>query len=217
MAEPSKLRVMLADDHPVVREGLKALINAQPDMLVVGEADNGDTACEAAAQLQPDILVLDLSMPAHGGAEASERMRRELPQVKVLVLTVHEERVYLTRLLRAGVSGYVLKRAAPTELVNALRVVASGAVYVDPAVAGTLVEGFLDAEAFPDRGPHVALSDREQAVLVRIARGFSNKEIASALSISVKTVESYKARVVEKLGFRSRVDIVRYAARHGWL
>ncbi|HEY4441770.1 MAG TPA: response regulator transcription factor [Candidatus Elarobacter sp.] len=217
MAEPSKLRVMLADDHPVVREGLKALINAQPDMFVVGEADNGEAACEAAAQLQPDILVLDLSMPAHGGAEASERMRRELPQVKVLVLTVHEERVYLTRLLRAGVSGYVLKRAAPTELVNALRVVASGAVYVDPAVAGTLVEGFLDAEAFPDRGPHVALSDREQAVLVRIARGFSNKEIASALSISVKTVESYKARVVEKLGFRSRVDIVRYAARHGWL
>ena len=211
------LRVVLADDHAVVREGLKALVNAQPDMRVVGEASDGQAAWRAAAELHPDVIVMDLSMPVMGGAEATERVRRDYPDVKVLALTVHEERLYLTQLLRAGASGYVLKRAAPAELVRAVRTVARGGTYIDPSVAGALVEGYLDAEHAAGQAPHVALSDREREVLVRIARGFSNKEIAAALGLSVKTVETYKGRMAEKLGLHTRVEIVRYAARQGWL
>ena len=211
------LRVVLADDHAVVREGLKALVNAQPDMRVVGEAADGEAALQAARTLAPDVLVMDLSMPVLGGAEATASVRRDCPGVKVLALTVHEERLYLTQLLRAGASGYVLKRAAAAELVRAVRTVAAGGTYIDPSVAGTLVEGYLDAQEKADEATHDALSDREREVLVRIARGFSNKEIAAALGLSVKTVETYKSRVAEKLGLRTRVEIVRYAARQGWL
>lgn len=211
------LRVVLADDHEVVREGLKALINSQLDMTVVGEAADGEAAVRVACTLVPDVLVMDLSMPVLSGAEATLRVRGECPGVKVLALTVHEERAYLSQLLRAGASGYILKRAAAAELVRAVRAVAEGVVYVDPAMTGSLVEGYLDGldvSRHPARGP---LSDRERDVLMRIARGFSNKEIAAELELSVKTVETYKARVSEKLGLRSRVDIVRYAASQGWL
>lgn len=211
------LRVVLADDHAVVREGLKALVNAQPDMRVVGEAADGEAACRAARELSPDVLVMDLSMPVLGGADATARVRRECPLVKILALTVHEERHYLTQLLRAGASGYVLKRAAPAELVRAVRTVAAGGTYIDPSVAATLVEGYLDAQEAAEEAPHDALSDREREVLIGIARGFSNKEIAATLGLSVKTVETYKARFAEKLGLRGRVDIVRYASRQGWL
>ena len=210
------LRIVLADDHAVVREGLKALVNAQADMRVVGEADDGEAACRAARDLAPDVLVMDLSMPVLGGAEATARMRRECPSVKVLALTVHEERLYLTQLLRAGASGYVLKRAASAELVRAVRVVAGEGTYIDPSLAGGLVETLLGTEAAVAPPPD-SLSERERDVLVRIARGFSNKEIAATLGLSVKTVETYKSRTAEKLGLRSRVDIVRYAARRGWL
>jgi DNA-binding NarL/FixJ family response regulator len=211
------LRVVLADDHAVVREGLKALVNAQPDMRVVGEAADGEAAWRAAKELAPDVLVIDLSMPVMGGAEATARVRRDCPGVKVLVLTVHEEQLYLTQLLRAGASGYVLKRAAPLELVRAVRSVASGGTYVDPALTETLVAGYLDAERAAEQPQHDVLSEREREVLLRIARGYSNKEIAAELELSVKTVETYKARVAEKLGLRTRVDIVRYAAQRGWL
>lgn len=211
------LRVVLADDHAVVREGLKSLVNGQPDMRVVGEAADGEAACLMALQLAPDVLVMDLSMPRLNGAEATARVRRDCPAVKVLALTVHEERLYLTQLLRAGASGYVLKRAAAAELVRAVRTVAAGGTYIDPSIAGTLVKDYLDAEAGTRQPQQDTLSDREREVLVRIARGFSNKEIAAELGLSVKTVETYKARVAEKLGLRSRVEIVRYAARQGWL
>jgi DNA-binding NarL/FixJ family response regulator len=212
------LRVVLADDHAVVREGLKALVNAQSDMQVVGEAGDGESAVRAARTLAPDVLVMDLSMPVLGGAEATMRVRQESPGVKVLVLTVHEERPYLTQLLRAGASGYVLKRAAAAELVHAVRVVAAGGTYIDPSVASAVVEGYLDAEQqAADEATDDALSPREREVLVGIARGFSNKEIAATLAVSVKTVETYKVRMSEKLGLRSRVDIVRYAAAQGWL
>ena len=211
------VRVVLADDHPIVREGLRLLVDAQPDMRVVGEAADGEAACRMTSALQPDILVIDMSMPVLGGADATVRVRRECPGVKVLALTVHEERAYLTQLLRAGASGYVLKRAAPSELVRAMRTVAGGGTYIDPSLAGTLVEGYLDAEAAADAPAPDVLSDREREVLMRIAQGFSNKEIAAVLALSVKTVETYKARVSEKLALRSRVDMVRYAARQGWL
>ena len=215
--EGTVLRVVLADDHAVVREGLKALVNAQPDMRVVGEAADGEAAWRAAKELLPDVLVIDLSMPVMGGADATARVRRDCPSVKVLALTVHEEQLYLTQLLRAGASGYVLKRAAAVELVRAVRSVAAGGTYVDPSLTERLVAGYLDAERAAELPEHDALSDREREVLVRIARGFSNKEIAAELGLSVKTVETYKARVAEKLGLRTRVDIVRYAAQRGWL
>lgn len=211
------LRIVLADDHAVVREGLKAVVSAQEDMRVVGEAADGEAAWRAAKELAPDVLVMDLSMPVMGGAEATARVKHDCPSVKVLALTVHEERLYLTQLLRAGASGYVLKRAASAELVRAVRTVAAGGTYIDPSVAAAVVEGYLDAEAAAEQPVHDTLSDRERQVLVSIARGFSNKEIAAELGLSIKTVETYKARVAEKLGLHSRVEIVRYAARHGWL
>lgn len=211
------IRVVLADDHPIVREGLRQLVNAQPDMRVVGEAGDGAEACRVARELQPDVLVMDLSMPVLDGAQATEQVRRDCPNVRVLALTVHEERLYLTQLLRAGASGFVLKRAAGSELVRAVRTVAARAIYIDPAIAGRLVDGYLESSPVEGEQPRQALSERERDVLVRIATGFSNKEIAAELGLSVKTVESYKARATEKLGLKTRVDIVRYAAQRGWL
>lgn len=211
------LKVVLADDHAVVREGLKALLNSQPDIEVIAEAADGEAAWRLAREFSPDVLVMDLSMPVLGGAEATVRVKRDCPRVKVLALTVHEERVYLTQLLRAGASGYVLKRAAPAQLVGAVRTVAAGGTYIDPSVADTVVSGYLQAEDSAGQAAHDVLSERERQVLVGIARGFSNKELAAALSLSVQTIETYKTRVAEKLGLRTRVDIVRYAARQGWL
>jgi DNA-binding NarL/FixJ family response regulator len=199
----------------VVREGLKAVVNSQPDMQVIAEAANGDEAWRVVKELAPDVLVMDLSMPVLGGADAAVLVKRDCPAVKIIALTVHEERVYLTQLLRAGASGYVLKRAAAAELVRAVRTVAAGGTYIDPSVAGTLVEGYLDSEAAAEQQD--ILSDRERQVLIGIARGFTNKELAVAFGLSVKTVETYKTRVAEKLGLRTRVDIVRYAAKQGWL
>lgn len=209
-------RVVLAEDHAVVREGLRALVDAQPDLRVVGEAADGEAAWRLACELRPDVLVTDLSMPVLGGAETTARVRRDCPEVRVLALTVHEEPVYLAALLRAGAAGYVLKRAAAADLVRAIRTVVAGGTYLDPGVASVVVAGFLDPSAGPEPPP-AALSEREGEVVRRIAQGYSNKEIAAALGLSVKTVETYKARVAEKLGLRSRVAIVRYASRHGWL
>lgn len=211
------LRIVLADDHAVVREGLKALINGQSDMRVVAEVGDGQAAVDAANAFKPDVLIMDLSMPILPGDEATLRVHAECPTVKVLALTVHEERQYLLRLLRAGASGYVLKRSAPSELIRAVRAVAGGAIYLDPLVAGTVVESYLEAAQAVSQRPPATLSGREYEVLIRIAKGYSNKEIAAALSLSVKTVETYKARVAEKLGVRSRVDIVSYAISQGWL
>jgi DNA-binding NarL/FixJ family response regulator len=159
---------------------------------------------------------MDLSMPKLGGIDAAGLVKKEVPLVKVLALTVHEERLYLNQLLASGASGYVLKRAAPAELVHAIRAVAAGGTYIDPSLAAGVVEGYLESQTTEQR-PHDVLSDRERDVLVRIARGFSNKEIATELGVSVKTVETYKARTLEKLSLKTRVDIVRYAAGQGWL
>jgi len=210
------LRIVLADDHEVVRAGLCTLLNASPGLTVVGEARNGYEAITRALELEPDVLVMDISMPALNGVEATEMLARQCPAVRVIALTAHEDRGYLTRLLRAGASGYMLKRATPDEVIRAIRTVAEGGTYVDPLLAGTLLR-----RAAQSSGGHSdaadPLSDREEEVLRRIAWGGSNKEIATELGISTKTVETYKARITGKLGIRSRTEMVRYALQRGWL
>jgi DNA-binding NarL/FixJ family response regulator len=210
------LCIVLADDHAVVREGLKALINAHPGMVVVGEAADGRTACELVERLHPDVAVLDVSMPKMSGGQATERIRQSCPEVKVLALTVHEDRGYLRTLLAAGASGYVLKRSAAEELIRAIQVVADGGVYLDPSLAGKVVGGFVHRPG-GEAAAGVELSDREAAVVRLTACGHGNKEIAAQLDISIKTVETYKARALEKLSLHSRADLVRYAVERGWL
>jgi two-component system response regulator NreC len=210
----NKIRVLLADDHAVVREGLRALVNAQQEMEVIGEADDGPTAVTMTADLDPDVVVMDVSMPGLNGAQATAQLRAARPDRKVLVLTVHEDKGYLRLLLEAGAAGYVLKRAAASELVRAIRAVADGERYLDPSLAASMVDDLV--RPVPE-GSAVELSEREGEVVRLIALGYSNKEIAARLKLSVKTIETYKTRSMEKLHIRSRVDIVRYAAQRGWL
>jgi DNA-binding NarL/FixJ family response regulator len=211
----NRLRILLADDHPVVRAGLKGLIETQEDMEVIAEAWDGGLAVQAACEFKPDLVVMDVSMPGIGGAEATERIRAECPEVKVLALTAHEDRGYLQLLLRSGASGYVLKRAAADDLVRAIRIVASGETYIDPAVAGQLLPTRNRTLTIPDN--LADLSDREEEVLKFVAQGHPVKQIASRLDVGVRTVETYRARGMEKLGLKTRADIVRYAAQRGWL
>jgi len=207
-----------------VEPGLRALVAAQPGLEVVGEAADGDEAWRRACELRPDVLLLDLSMPGVGGAEAAERIARDCPEVRVIALTMHEERGYVTRLLRAGAAGYVLKRTAAADLVHAIRTVASGATYVDPSLAGALLAAQAprpargpDQGAAAPRGSAAELTAREAEVLKLVARGHSNKEIAAALEISVKTVETHKANGMARLGVGTRAALVRYAVVEGWL
>jgi DNA-binding NarL/FixJ family response regulator len=210
------IRVLLADDHAVVREGLKSLINSQDGLEVVGEADNGHAAALLATELNPDVVVADVSMPGLNGAQLAKRLREIRPNQKVLALTVHEDRGYLRLMMSAGAAGYVLKRAATDELVCAIRAVAAGETYIDPAMMSGQPHTAAEAQPVSDY-PAVELSERETEVVRLIALGYSNKEIAGRLNVSIKTVETYKTRSMEKLNMRSRVDIVQYAARRGWL
>ncbi|MEZ4870065.1 MAG: response regulator transcription factor [Caldilineaceae bacterium] len=213
----SKLRILLADDHTILREGLKLLIDAQPDMAVVAQADSGEAAVQQAQSCRPDVIIMDVAMPEMGGAEATAAIKELLPDVRVLALTRHSDPGYLRRLFQAGATGYVLKKTAADELINAIRSVATGGVYVDPALAANVVE-HLSAETISvPAADGKVLSPREAEVLRLIAWGQSNKEIAAALGLSVKTIEYYKANATEKLGLPSRTAIVRYALAQGWL
>jgi DNA-binding NarL/FixJ family response regulator len=213
----SSLRIFLADDHTVMREGLKSLVNAQTDMEVVGEADNGRTALQKAKELQPDVVIMDVSMPELNGIKVTEQLKRNCQKIKVLVLTAHDESGYLRQLLQVGASGYVLKKAAAEELINAIRAVAAGGVYLDPTLAGKVVGGYVGSRRLKGTPQGNDLSEREAEVLRLVAWGYTNKEIGSYLTISVKTVETHKANILEKLDLRSRVEMVRYALRQGWL
>ena len=206
-----KLRILLADDHAVLREGLVLLIDAQPDMEVVAQASDGREACRLAEKSAPDIAVLDVSMPNMGGAEAAREIRARCPATRVLALTRHADQGYLRNLLAAGATGYVLKQSAADTLVQAIRTVAQGGTYLEPTLAGGIVERAIGGRA------GMELSDREQQVLRAIAWGRSNKEIAAELGLSVKTVESYKATATHKLDLRTRTQIIRYALAQGWL
>ncbi|MDT7688894.1 MAG: hypothetical protein QOE46_1653 [Acidobacteriota bacterium] len=215
----TKLRILLADDHETVRAGLKMIVGAQADMEVVGEASDGHAAIARAQELLPDIVVMDVSMPHLNGLKATEKLKQVCPQVKVLTLTRHTDDGYLQQLLRAGASGYVLKQSPPAELLHAIRAIAAGGKYLDPAVAGKVMGDYARRSASfrVDAEGGREISDRESEVLRLIAWGHSNKEIAAHMKISVKTVEAHKANAMKKLGMLSRIDIVRFAMLQGWL
>jgi DNA-binding NarL/FixJ family response regulator len=209
-----KLRLLLVDDHQVVREGLRSLLGSNTRFEVVGEAADGIAAINAASTLQPDVVVMDVSMPGLNGVQVMRRLKEDLPHAKTVALTVHEEGGYVRSLMDAGASGYVLKRSAATELLRAIEVIADGGTYLDSSITGQLVHR-LGRRA--PLGPSAALSEREREVVRYVAHGYSNKEIAQKLDVSVKTVETYRYRATEKLGLRSRADLVRYAIDQGWL
>jgi DNA-binding NarL/FixJ family response regulator len=211
------LRILMADDHPIVLAGLKALVQADPGLLIVGEARDGRAALRLATSLRPDVIVLDISMPELSGVEVARTLLAEQPACRILMLTVHEDRATLRQLLDLGVAGYLVKRSAADELLRAIHAVAGGGIYIDPAIAGKVIGSGGPASSRSAGGPTVELSDRETDVLRLIASGHSNKEISARLAISVKTIETYKARAMEKLGFKTRVDVVRHAASKGWL
>lgn len=212
----TQIRVALADDHPVVLAGIKALLQAAPEIQIVGDATNGDEALELFCDKEPDVAVLDISMPGLNGIELARRLRTACPSVKLLALTVHEDRAYVQPLLEAGARGYLLKRSAADDLVRAIRAVAGGGIYLDPAIAGQAIADLTQRPAGAASDGE-ELSDRERDVLRLTAQGFSNKEIAARLDVSVKTVETYKARASDKLGLRTRAEIVRYGVAQGWL
>lgn len=214
---PPRLRVLLADDHGFIREGLKALVSAQPDMEVVGEAGDGEAALQVVEDCAPDIVVMDVSMPRLNGTQATAQIRARCPNVKVLALSMHEDTAYLRGLLEAGASGYVLKRSAPQELIQALRHVAAGGTYLDPALASRLTAALVGRPSLRGENAGQPLSEREDAVIRLVARGYTNREVAEQLGLSIKTAESYRARAMEKLELASRAELVRHAAVQGWL
>ena len=202
-----KIRVLIVDDHAVLRAGLRALLNLQPDIEVVGEAAEGLEALEKTKRLDPEVVLMDLSLPGMEGLEATKELKRTHPNVKVLILTMHEDRRFLYPALKAGASGYVVKRAADTELIDAIRAVSRGDAFLHPSVARIVVEDHVEQ----------GLSDREREVLRLIAEGRTYKEMADLLAVSVKTIESYRERIKEKLNLHSRAELVRYALEKGLL
>jgi two-component system response regulator NreC len=209
------IRILVTDDHAVLRAGLTALLNAEPDLTVVGEASDGSECLRVAQAVQPDVILLDINMPGMNGLEVLPLLRQSAPQSRVLVLTMHDDSTYLRQVLRAGGAGYVLKQAADKELLSAIRTVYSGGTFLHPAHAQALLTD-PSAATPPVQSDNrlEQLSEREQEVLTLIALGYSNKEIAEKLFLSVKTVETYKARIMEKLELTTRAALVRFALQH---
>ncbi len=212
----NKTRIVLADDHAVLRSGLKMLLNAQNDLIVVGEATDGQEALEAVRASSPDLLLLDISMPKSDGLQVLQQVRRLHPSVRVLVLTMHEEEGYLRRALEAGAAGYCPKSAADAELISAVRAVMRGNVYIHPSQTKMLLDKMV-SPAVEESVSSNELSEREQAVLRLVALGNTNQETAEQLALSVKTVETYRGRGMAKLGLASRAALVRFAMQQGWM
>ena len=213
----ARVRVLIAEDHGTMREGMRLLVGREPDMEVVGEATDGREALRLARELAPDVVLMDISMPGLDGLQATRALRESCPRVKVLALTRHADYGFLTEMLRAGAKGYVLKQSPSADLIGAVRAVAAGLSYLDPAVTGKLVGGNAARHPEGEAGPKEDITKREEEVLRLIARGHSNKEIAARLSVSVKTVEAHKANVMRKLGLADRTAIVDYAIFRGWM
>ena len=212
-----KLRILLAEDHKTVREGIKLLVNAQPDMEVIGEADDGEAAIAAVQRLQPDLIIMDISMPHVNGLKATQRLRALKSDVKILTLSRHTDDGYLQQLLAAGANGYVLKQSAPNHLVTAVREIAGGNAYLDPALTKKVIGGIAGRSTASRGENNQPLTDRESEVLRLISLGYSNKEIGASLDLSVKTIEAHKSNAMRKLGISGRIDIVRYAILQGWM
>jgi len=218
-ARAQKIRVMIADDHAILRAGLRMLVNAQADMEVVSEAPDGEKAVQTARETKPDVALLDLTMPRVGGMKALQQMTRDCSEVRVLILTMHDDPAYLRSALAAGASGYLLKRAVDAELIAAIRAVHRGGVFVDPRLANVLVQDVLakkGGKAGPTQ-PASILSHRELQVLKLVARGYTSAEIAKQIFVGVKTIETYRSRLAEKLGLRTRSDVIRFAVQMGLL
>ena len=215
---PEKIRVMLSDDHTILRTGLKMLIGAAEDMEVVAEAADGEEAIAQVETVRPEVVLMDISMPKIDGIKATKEIKRRFPETKVLMLTMHENDEYLFRTIQAGGSGYVLKKAADDEVLDAIRHVAGGGAFLRPAVTTRIVQDYLERV---DKGEEAdsfgRLTDREQEILRLIAGGHTNSQIATMLVISVRTVESHRAHIMEKLGIHSRAELVKYALRKGLL
>ncbi|MDQ7858408.1 MAG: response regulator transcription factor [Armatimonadota bacterium] len=212
-----RIRVVIADDHAIVREGVRMILSAHPDIQVVGEAGGGEDAVAMAQSLHPDVVIMDISMPGMNGIEATQRIRQRAPEVNVVALTMHEDDHYVFQLLRAGAAGYVLKRAAATDLVDAVRAAVRGEPFLYPSAAKGVVEDYLRRlqRGEAPRTSYDGLTAREREVLALIAEGHTNAEIAARLYISIKTVQTHRAHIFEKLGLHDRTELVRYAIRVG--
>ncbi len=206
-----KIRILLADDHQMVRQGFRLILEALDDLEVIGEAGNGREAVEMAARLRPDVVVMDVTMPELNGIEATRRIRQAEPLTRVLALSVHRDGVYVREIIRAGAEGYILKESADTELIAAVRAVAQGNSYLSPEVAGAVLKDYRKHAT----NPLDLLTSREKEVLQWIAEGKTNKEIASALNLSVYTIDGHRTRIMEKLGLHSVGELVRFAFRNG--
>jgi DNA-binding NarL/FixJ family response regulator len=215
-AATKKVRVLLVDDHPLLRVGVMNLLQSEGDLDVVAEADNGYTAVKLAHELSPDVILMDVSLPHLGGAEATKQIVEAEPSQRVLAFSAHEEIAFARLLLSVGAAGYALKRSACDELVRAVRVVAKGGTYVDPSLARALM-GNSQRRQSSSGAPAVSLSEREAEVIRLIAKGHTSKEMAQTLGLSPRTLETYKARAMSKLDLRTRADLIRYALRCGWL
>jgi DNA-binding NarL/FixJ family response regulator len=213
----TSLRILVADDHAIVRQGLKLLIDSQQDMKVVAEAADGHAALERAEAVKPDIVVMDISMPGMNGLTATRTLKERQPNVTIVALTRHEDETYLEELLRAGASAYILKQSAPADFLQAIRAVAAGGIYLDPAMTSRVAGGLLAGKSKVNTDTGVKLTEREGEVLRLVAVGHSNVEIAARLGIAVKTVEVHKTNAMKKLGLTGRVDVIRYGVLQGWL
>jgi len=212
----AKIEVVVADDHAIVREGVRMILAREQDIEVVGEAGDGQQALDLVASLRPQVVIMDISMPGMGGIEATQRLKAKHPEVQVLALTMHEDETYVFQLLRAGAAGYVLKRAAAQDLVQGVRAAAKGEAFLYPSVARKVVEDYLKrVETGEERERYDGLTTREKEILTLIAQGLSNQQIAEKLYISIKTVQTHRAHILEKLGLHDRTELVRYAIRKG--
>lgn len=212
----SPIRILLAEDHRIVRDGLRMLLQSEPDFVVVAEAENGREAVARAKETHPDVAVLDISMPELSGLEATRLIKVESPQTQILILTMHESDEYFFRALEAGASGYVLKKAATQDLIAAARAVARGEAFLYPSVAKKLIGDYVRrAESDTEQSGYATLSEREREVLLLLAEGVSNQEIADRLAITPSTLQTHRAHVLEKLGLRTTADLIKYAVQHG--
>lgn len=208
------IRVLIADDHAIVRAGLRALIHSEPTMELVGEATGGYEALELVGETQPDVLVLDLSMPDLDGISVARKIKAQFPSLLILILTIHEDQALLRESLRAGAGGYILKHAAEAELISAIRTILRGDLYVDPSMLRLLLKDEIPPVATVSK-PAEALTPRETEVLKLIVQGYTNRQIGEELKISIRTAESHRSNLSDKLGLHSRVELVRYAREHG--